>query len=97
MRSVLAAAALFPTAAFAQAQCAPINVVIDYLTNEHKESPVVSMNRGGVKAMIFAAKDGSSWTMVILKDDQLCIVADGTDFRAVGQGGGVPGGPSRPS
>lgn len=97
MRFVLAAAALLPTAAFAQTQCAPINVVIDFLTEKHKEAPVVSMNRGGVRAMIFAAQDGSSWTMVILKDDQLCIVADGTDFRAVSPGGRVPGTPPRSS
>ena len=83
MRSVLTAAALFPAAAFAQTQCAPIQAVIDYLGQSHQEAPVVSMDRGGVLALIFAAKDGSSWTMVIKKDDQLCIVADGADFRAI--------------
>ena len=83
MRFILAAAALFPTAAFAQAQCAPIQFVIDYLGDTHKEAPVASMDRGGVLALIFASKDGSSWTMVIKRDDQFCIVADGTDFRPI--------------
>lgn len=83
MRFILAAAALFPTVAVAQTLCAPIQFVIDYLGETHSESPVASMDRGGVLAMIFASKDGSSWTMVIKRDDQLCIVADGTDFRPI--------------
>ena len=83
MRYALALASMLPTAAFAQNQCAPIQAVIDYLGQNHQEAPVASMDRGGVLALIFAAKDGSSWTMVIKKDDQLCIVADGADFRPI--------------
>ncbi len=83
MRSLLLCAALLPSAAFAQTQCAPIQTVIDYLGENHKEAPVAAMDRGGVLALIFASKDGSSWTMVIKKDDQFCIVADGADFRPI--------------
>jgi len=83
MRYLLPLAALVSVPAAAQTLCRLIQEVIDYLGESHKEAPVASMNRGGVLALIFAAKDGSSWTMVVKQDDQLCIVADGTDFRPI--------------
>lgn len=97
MRYALALAALLPTAAFAQVQCVPYQAAIDHLAKNHNEIPIASMDQGGVQVLIFVSPNGSSWTVAIKKGDDLCAIADGTDFRPIRPGGQIPGDPSRPS
>lgn len=83
MRYLAFVALLAPSLAFGQERCAPIQLMIDFLGLNHQEAPVATMDREGVLSILFASRDGKSWTLVDRVDDKFCIVADGANFRPI--------------
>lgn len=73
-----------PTLAPAQENfCAPREMVVQRLQNEHKEYQI-GVGVGPQKASVlelFVAEDGSTWTLLVTKANGVsCIVGYGTDW-----------------
>lgn len=81
----LIAALSIPVSAVAQEKCAPFDQVQAMLAAEYQETVVAQaiMGQGEAMLVLFAAKDGRTWTAVVVKHDGLgCMAAGGTDWQA---------------
>lgn len=92
--AIMAAASViyFTDEAIAQQVCAPYQQVEQALANsKYHEKPVARALTDGGLVVIFAGKDGATWTVVLVraKDQVACIGAVGTDWAnvaALGEG-----------
>jgi hypothetical protein len=66
-------------AAFAAPACTSYDTMSELLAREYAENPVAAgLAHTGKLLQVFAAKDGSSWTVVLTRPDGVsCIVAAG--------------------
>ena len=91
VRSVAASAAagvaiiVSQGAAWAEPQCSPRQVVIDYLLAEFQEQPVGAgvANNGGV-VEVLASPNGATWTILVTRADGVsCMMAAGRDWQVL--------------
>jgi len=89
-------AALVPVQGAAQAQCTSYGAQAQHLADAFGETVVaVGTLAGGAILEVFAAADGSTWTLVLRPDaDRACLVGAGTDWMPMQ---GFPARPERRS
>lgn len=85
VRSLLIAVplALLAGAADASAVCNDRQAILDYLANEHGETPVASgtANNGGTVEVV-ASENGETWTILItMPDGRTCMMAAGNGWQ----------------
>jgi hypothetical protein len=70
--------------AFAAPGCLSYDTMSELLAREYTETPVAAgLAQTGKLLQVFAAKDGSSWTVVLTRPDGMsCIVAAGRHWQA---------------
>lgn len=85
--AVVAILALAATPAAAQQICAPLEDLARVLKDDHNEVPIAIGDARGGQVIVFATKDGSSWTILLVgQSGHACVAADGRRWRAPGRG-----------
>lgn len=88
MRLALAAAlVVVASPALAQQQapaCLPHAILVQFLADAHKEKPASEgATDSGAAVVLFAADDGSTWTLVIRGKEVSCIIATGNSWASL--------------
>ena len=86
MRFLSAAAlALLASPAFAQQppQCFDPVQLIEQLSHQYQETPIATGEASEGKALfvVFASKDGATWTLVLRAERVACIIASGQNWQ----------------
>lgn len=85
--AAIALLALAATPAAGQQVCAPIEDLARVLREDHAELPVAIGDTRGGQVIVFASKDGTSWTILLVGPQGIaCVAADGVRWRAPGRG-----------
>lgn len=87
MRWLSAALLLAATPASAQNLCATLDKIADVLREDHREAPIQIGDTRAGQVVVFATRDGATWTIVVVAPDgRACVVSDGKRWRATGRG-----------
>lgn len=80
---------LAATPAIADASvCAPLEDLDKILREDHQESPAASGDMRNGRVLIYTARDGSTWTVLVVSPTgRACVAADGRAWREFTRGG----------
>ena len=80
---------LAATPAIANASvCAPLEDLDRILRDEHRETPAATGAMPAGRILVYTARDGSTWTVLVVSPSGVaCVAADGRAWREFTRGG----------